>query len=52
MVLSSNDDSDTVVYEGTNKSDDVFSVNVQGYGRETYEVFIDGSSVGTGYIDF
>ncbi len=52
VVLSSNDDSDTVVYEGTNKSDDVFSVNVQGYGRETYEVFIDGSSVGTGYIDF
>lgn len=52
VVLSSNDNSDTVVYEGTNKSDDVFSVNVQGYGRETYEVFIDGSSVGTGYIDF
>lgn len=52
VVLSATDKSDKVIYEGTNMSDDVFSVNVEGYGRETYEVFIDGSSVGTGYIDF
>lgn len=52
VVLSATDKSDKVIYEGTNMSDDVFSVNVEGYGRETYEVFIDGTSVGTGYIDF
>lgn len=52
VVLSATDKSDKVIYEGTNMSDDVFSVNVEGYGRETYEVFIDGTSVGTGTIDF
>nr|WP_320025595.1 Stk1 family PASTA domain-containing Ser/Thr kinase [uncultured Acetobacterium sp.] len=52
VVLSATDKSDKVIYEGTNMSDDVFSVNVEGNSRETYEVFIDGSSVGTGYIDF
>lgn len=52
VVLTAADKTETVIYEGTNMSDDVFSVNVEGVGRETYEVFIDGSSVGTGYIDF
>ncbi|KAF5076690.1 Serine/threonine-protein kinase PrkC [anaerobic digester metagenome] len=52
VVLSAADKTETVIYEGTNMSDDVFSVNVEGVGRETYEVFIDGSSVGTGYMDF
>lgn len=52
VVLTAADKTETVIYEGTNMSDDVFSVNVEGIGRETYEVFIDGSSVGTGYIDF
>lgn len=52
VVLSATDKSDKVIYEGTNMSDDVFSVNVEGNSRETYEVFIDGSSVGTGTIDF
>ena len=52
VVLSATDKSDKVIYEGTNMSDDVFSVNVEGNSRETYEVFIDGSSVGTGNIDF
>ncbi|MEO1815597.1 MAG: Stk1 family PASTA domain-containing Ser/Thr kinase [Acetobacterium sp.] len=52
VVLTAADKTETVIYEGTNMSDDIFSVNVEGVGRETYEVFIDGSSVGTGYIDF
>ncbi|TYC88362.1 Stk1 family PASTA domain-containing Ser/Thr kinase [Acetobacterium wieringae] len=52
VVLTAADKTETVIYEGTNMSDDVFSVNVEGVGRETYEVFIDGSSVWTGYIDF
>lgn len=52
VVLIAADKTETLIYEGTNMSDDVFSVNVEGVGRETYEVFIDGSSVGTGYIDF
>jgi len=52
VVLTAADNTETVIYEGTNLSDDVFSVNVEGIDRETYEVFIDGSSVGTGYIDF
>lgn len=52
VILTAADKTETVIYEGTNMSDDVFSVNVEGIGRETYEVFIDGSSVGTGYIDF
>ncbi|WP_296558183.1 Stk1 family PASTA domain-containing Ser/Thr kinase [uncultured Acetobacterium sp.] len=52
VVLTAADKTETVVYEGSNMSDDVFSVNVEGVDRETYEVFIDGSSVGTGYIDF
>lgn len=52
VVLTAADKTETLIYEGTNMSDDVFSVNVEGVGRETYEVFIDGSSVGTGYIEF
>jgi serine/threonine-protein kinase len=52
VVLSATDKSDKVIYEGTNMSDDVFSVNVEGNSKETYEVFIDGTSVGTGTIDF
>jgi serine/threonine-protein kinase len=52
VVLTATDASETVIYEGTNMSDDVFSVNVEGIGRETYEVFIDGTSVGTGDIEF
>lgn len=52
VVLSSAEKSDQVIYEGTNMSNDVFSVKVEGSGRENYEVFIDGTSVGTGYIDF
>lgn len=52
VVLTSADKTETVIYEGSNMSDDIFSVNVEGVGRETYEVFIDGSSAGTGYIDF
>lgn len=46
------DKTEKVVYEGTNMSDDSFSVNVEGVGRQLYEVFIDGVSGGTGYIDF
>lgn len=52
VVLTAADKTETIIYEGTNMSDDVFSVNVEGVGRETYEVFIDGTSVGTGEIDF
>lgn len=33
-------------------SNDTFSVNVEGVGRQIYEVFVDGTSVGTDYIDF
>ena len=52
VVLTAADKTETTIYEGTNMSDDVFSVNVEGIGRETYEVFIDGTSVGTGDIEF
>ncbi|PKM58911.1 MAG: serine/threonine protein kinase [Firmicutes bacterium HGW-Firmicutes-4] len=52
VVLTAADKTETVIYEGTNMSDDVFSVNVEGVGRETYEVFIDGNSAGTGEIEF
>lgn len=52
VVLSAADKSEKVIYEGTNMSNDVFSVNVEGTGRQIYEVFVDGTSVGTDYIDF
>lgn len=52
VVLSASDKSEKVIYEGSNQSNDIFSVNVEGTGRQIYEVFIDNTSVGTGYIDF
>jgi serine/threonine-protein kinase len=52
VVLYANDKSEKTVYEGSNMSNDTFSVNVEGVGREIYEVFVDGTSVGTDYIDF
>jgi serine/threonine-protein kinase len=52
VILYFSDKTETVVYEGTNMSDDSFTVKVEGYGRQVYEVFIDGVSAGTGYIDF
>ncbi|MBC3887630.1 Stk1 family PASTA domain-containing Ser/Thr kinase [Acetobacterium paludosum] len=52
VVLYADDKSEKTIYEGTNMSDDTFSVNAEGVGREIYEVFIDGTSVGTSYIDF
>lgn len=52
VVLYAADKTEKVVYEGKNMSDDTFSVNVEGYGRQIYEVFIDEVSVGSSYIDF
>ncbi|MBC3804734.1 Stk1 family PASTA domain-containing Ser/Thr kinase [Acetobacterium fimetarium] len=52
VVLYANDKSEKTIYEGSNMSNDTFSVNVEGVGRQIYEVFIDGTSVGTDYIDF
>ncbi|HEY5537754.1 MAG TPA: Stk1 family PASTA domain-containing Ser/Thr kinase [Acetobacterium sp.] len=52
VVLYAADKSEKVVYEGVNMSNDTFSVNVEGIGRQLYEVFIDGVSVGSSYIDF
>lgn len=52
VVLSTQDGIEKTVYEGTNMSNDTFSVNVEGVGRQIYEVFIDNVSVGSNYIDF
>ncbi|KNZ41181.1 Stk1 family PASTA domain-containing Ser/Thr kinase [Acetobacterium bakii] len=52
VVLYAADKSEKVVYEGVNMSNDTFSVNVEGVGRQVYEVFIDGTSAGSSYIDF
>ena len=52
VVLYANDKSEKTIYEGSNMSNDTFSVNVEGVGRQIYEVFVDGTSVGTDYIDF
>ncbi|MBK5243615.1 MAG: Stk1 family PASTA domain-containing Ser/Thr kinase [Eubacteriaceae bacterium] len=52
VVLYTADKSEKVVYEGVNTSNDTFSVNVEGTGRQLYEVFIDGTSAGSSYIDF
>lgn len=52
VILFLTDKTEKIVYEGTNMSDDSFSVNIEGYGRQVYEVFINGISEGTGYLDF
>ncbi|MGL4607804.1 MAG: PASTA domain-containing protein, partial [Eubacteriaceae bacterium] len=52
VYLYSQEGEEKNVYEGTNMSNDSFTVNVEGYGREIYEIFIDGVSVGSNYIDF
>lgn len=52
VVLYAADKTEKVVYEGVNMSNDTFSVNVEGTGRQLYEVFIDGVSAGSSYIDF
>jgi len=52
VILYAADKTEKVVYEGVNMSNDTFSVNVEGTGRQLYEVFIDGVSAGSSYIDF
>ncbi|MGV8904984.1 MAG: Stk1 family PASTA domain-containing Ser/Thr kinase [Acetobacterium sp.] len=52
VVLYAADKSEKVIYEGVNMSNDTFSVNVEGTGRQLYEVFIDGVTAGSSYIDF
>jgi serine/threonine-protein kinase len=52
VVLYPTDKNEKIIYEGTNMSDDTFTVSVEGYGRQVYEVFIDNVSVGSSNIDF
>lgn len=52
VILSLSDKTERIIYEGTNMSNDSFSINVEGFGRQVYEVFINGISEGAGYVDF